>query len=422
MLLSFKCSNYRSIRDEQSLTMLSGQTRNLDSQVMEASDAKGEKAGVLKSAFIFGANGSGKSNFFKAIRFSSQFIMKMNPDYEVDSSFMLDPNYRDRESVFEYEIEMNGRMFRYGFAMIMAQRKVTGEWLSEIFIDAPDREIFHMVSDGVYSFEGRECAASMEDGELFLHRYREKDPSVYSGDELLMCQLNDWFYYNLAVLKPNSSLLWTYDFDSQEGVDKMADFLSRFDTGITGMGFFDWKEGEENDELPKNPTSRIDPRSKIIRGNYAFFRETEDGGRQVLRCVHGNRPMYFTQESDGTSRLMKLAPIILCDDKPLTVVVDEFDRYLHPVVVRGFVEWFLRKKFVHPHQLIIVTHNVHLLDQDLVRRDEIWFVQKNEEGVSELYSLDDYNVRFDKKIEKAYLNGFFKGIPRVTLPRDLDSD
>ena len=96
------------------------------------------------------------------------------------------------------------------------------------------------------------------------------------------------------------------------------------------------------------------------------------------------------------------------------------DRYLHAMAVYAFVEWFMKKNYKINKQLIIITHNTHLLDQDLIRRDEIWFTQKDHEGSTELYSLDDYNVRFDKKIEKAYLEGNFKGIPNIKLPDDLD--
>ncbi len=138
--------------------------------------------------------------------------------------------------------------------------------------------------------------------------------------------------------------------------------------------------------------------------------------------MHGdtNFPVNLNEESDGTLRIMKLSPILFRNDVDCTYIIDEFDRTLHPSVVYGFVKWFLSQKYDSHKQLIITTHNLHLLDQDLVRRDEIWFVQKDSEGATSLYSLDDFKVRFDKNIEKAYLEGHFRGIPEISLPGDED--
>ena len=157
--------------------------------------------------------------------------------------------------------------------------------------------------------------------------------------------------------------------------------------------------------------------------NYGIFRQGEDGRLEAFRFKHGAAPGFpvnLNEESDGTLRIMKLSPILFRDDKDCTYIIDEFDRTLHPVVVKGFLKWFLNKQYSSHKQFIMTTHTAHLLDQDLIRRDEIWFVQKDSEGATSLYSLDDYKVRFDKAIEKAYMEGHFRGIPDIILPEDVD--
>jgi AAA15 family ATPase/GTPase len=124
----------------------------------------------------------------------------------------------------------------------------------------------------------------------------------------------------------------------------------------------------------------------------------------------------FEEESAGTRRLMDILPI-LADVRSgeKVYVIDELDRKLHPLLSRLFVESYLEQCCDSLRgQLIFTTHDTHLLDLDLLRRDEIWFLQKDNEGGSNLYSLADLKVRPDLKIEKGYLNGRFGGIPFIS--------
>ena len=147
MLIGFSCENFRSFRDEQSLSMLAGPTKNLNNQVM---NVKGFD--ILKSALIFGANGAGKSNLFKAIRLSSQIIVKNRPDYGYHDAFQTACD-KSKPTTFQYEIEINGEFFRYGFSLMLDNKEVVGEWLFEFFPDADDRRIFYRYSDNTVEFE-----------------------------------------------------------------------------------------------------------------------------------------------------------------------------------------------------------------------------------------------------------------------------
>lgn len=136
----------------------------------------------------------------------------------------------------------------------------------------------------------------------------------------------------------------------------------------------------------------------------------------ILVNNHGLKDELFLwyDESDGTRRLMDLAPMIISKEPDVTYIVDELDRSLHPMVVYEFVRRFTNSEASQfKKQLIFTTHQTCLLDQELLRRDEIWFVQKERDGHSELYSLDQYNERSNKNIERMYLNGDFDAIPNI---------
>lgn len=400
--------------------MIAGPTRNLDNQVYTIKDGHGDPISVLKGALIFGANGSGKSNFFKALRFSTKLIIRDHPDFESTNYYVMDPSYAKKPSSFEYEFEMKGHVYRYGFEIILSTKTVVSEYLSEIFVNGGDLSIFIRGEKGGCVLD--EDKYDVDETSLFIHNGRKEEFYKKGGKHELIHYVCDWFFYTMATLEPDSSLLYNYDFDDKDNIEKMGRLLSRFDTGITGMDFFPWKEGEEKLEAVRN--CRVRPNSKIQRGKNVIFKEEGpyNNDKYVLRCVHGDSktPVRSDQESDGTKRLWNLSPVLLRDDIEFVYVIDELDRYLHPKVVYAFIEWFMKKNFKTPKQIIGVSHNTHLLDQDLIRRDEIWFADKDVVGASELCSLDDYNVRFDKKIEKAYLEGNFKGLPNIVLPSDLD--
>ena len=139
--------------------------------------------------------------------------------------------------------------------------------------------------------------------------------------------------------------------------------------------------------------------------------------RGILKCQtiefsHGEKDVLFrlSEESDGTVRVLDLLEILLAGEGK-TYVIDELDRCLHPSLTYKFVETFLQVAEERNIQLIVTTHESRLLDFELLRRDEIWFVNKNKSGKSDVYSLEEYNARFDQKIDKAYLEGRYGGVP-----------
>jgi hypothetical protein len=130
----------------------------------------------------------------------------------------------------------------------------------------------------------------------------------------------------------------------------------------------------------------------------------------------------LAEESDGTRRLLNLIPALLNQQTPRVYVIDEIDRSLHPMIVKEFLEFFLKSRGCGSCQIIVTTHESNLLDQDLLRRDEIWFAEKDQTAATRLYSLLDFKVRNDRDIRKGYLQGRFGAVPFLSglerlLPR-----
>ncbi|MEA3458555.1 MAG: AAA family ATPase [Candidatus Thermoplasmatota archaeon] len=136
---------------------------------------------------------------------------------------------------------------------------------------------------------------------------------------------------------------------------------------------------------------------------------------QALQFEHAKNDIWFelNEESDGTQRMLDLVELIFAANSRSNkvYVIDEIDRSLHPQLTYRLIDTYLRLVDKSAMQLIVTTHEAHILDLRLLRRDEVWFVDKNTNGESSLYSLEQYNERFDKKIDKAYLDGRYGGVP-----------
>ena len=119
----------------------------------------------------------------------------------------------------------------------------------------------------------------------------------------------------------------------------------------------------------------------------------------------------FGEESDGTQRLIELLDIILNESKDMVFIIDELDRSFHPQMTRKFVETFLKRTEKKNTQLIITTHESNLMDLSLLRRDEIWFAEKENDNSTRLYTLEKFKIRYDKVINKDYLAGRYGAVP-----------
>ena len=245
----------------------------------------------------------------------------------------------------------------------------------------------------------------------------------------------NWVKFQLDINYPDRPISnYSYMAES-DNVKEVCRIISAFGTGITNFELVDVAPEKVLSKLPdvirKDIASKIEEDVKklktgkkqrqteigfIMRSDKDFFIMKVDKDENVecktIQFYHNNINSLFSleEESDGTVRLLDLLEILLAgDDK--TYVVDELDRCLHPSLTYKFVDTFLEEAAKKNIQLIVTTHESRLMDFDLLRRDEIWFVDKKKNGETDIYSLEEYNERFDKKIDKAYLEGRYGGVP-----------
>ena len=225
--------------------------------------------------------------------------------------------------------------------------------------------------------------------------------------------------------------------DNKDLSQSMSKFLKYFNTGVSDLMP---KKINYETEIKNLPTKVINElitdlekgKRALIGSNdnrvgYAFEKDKK-GLVEAFKLVtiHKNKKgenieFEMIEESDGTRRLIDFIPMLVDLTKNDSVyLIDEIDRSMHPILTKGIMEFFLNINKETKGQLIVTTHESNLLNLDLFRNDEIWFVEKNEHGASHFYSLLEFKPRNDKDIKKGYLNGRFGAIPFLTNPSDLN--
>lgn len=438
MLIRFTVENFMSFRDEVEFSMIAGKSHIHPDHVV----ANGKRSSIklLRAGVIYGANASGKSNLLKAMQFAKDLIVEGTRRKEsiAVNPFKFNTLSVVRPSRFEFEFKHSGKAYNYGFR-VDAQR-VHEEWLYEIGTTS-EKMLFERETspDGDTKVEfGRFKLHSPKDrdfldftaqgtrpNQLFLTECAERNMDYFTAifrwfDEVLMFIFPETWRKGLEI-----------EFITSEDFGKsLQQFFQLFDTGIASIHLKKFNF-DVDESIPKQ--IREETKEKLLireqdvgaitlrgpRGQrYLVF--SEEDKIQALKLMTGHRvdgekdPVLLdvSEESDGTQRLFDLIPLLLqLFSGEHVVFIDELDRSLHPHLSYKILELFLNTKPEQQSQLIVTTHESALLDLDLLRRDEIWFVEKNPEGASSVYSLEEFAPRYDKDIRKGYLLGRFGAIP-----------
>ena len=413
-----------------------------------------KKQDVLKMAAIYGANASGKSNLTKALRFFQKIVV--SGKFPVGStekySKILIENI-NKSSYFECEILIDEELYAYGFEVILSQGVVESEWLTKLSKDSQIDLFYKNGKNDTYHFndslknihaldiyqEGMQGSNS-----LFLYEMNKNKQGFYNNNTnaLILNKIFNWIRNDIEIISPNVPVHDASFLINSTSLRKVADLLNSFDTGIVAIN--EIKEDPEKvfDTIPpqirkdilqrieifthivnskKDSTNKNPKWNVLIRNRNDIFgiEIREDLKLQALslqfshKNLDSNLHFRISEESDGTVRLFELIEILL-SDKEKTYIIDELDRCLHPCLTYKFIQNFFEYTKNKKIQLIVTTHESRLLDFKLLRRDEIWFVDKDRLGNSNIYSLEEYNTRFDKKIDKAYLEGRYGGVPLFT--------
>lgn len=448
MLVQVTIENVLSFREETTFSML-GVSSDQHHADHLAVDAAGKGRSLLPISAIYGANAAGKSNLIKAIDFAKRLVLEGTRSSQAIpvSSFKLG-NYSNKSSKFEFIFTYRGNLYSYGFRLNLTQ--ILEEWLY-VTPSGKKREVLYFErvtsekKDTTVEYgtplkgksEKRKqfldfIVQGTRPNQLFLTEAVERN--VQAVKPVL-----DWFRKVLTIIPAEASSrgLEIGILSNKEFTKFLSDFLRFSDTGIDSIGTEEVELDFER-HFPGMPDSM---REEILQDiaeageeageDFVAMFENFRGKRYVLmKGTQGNFSLIqlitqhrnengqlvdfsMEEESDGTQRLINLIPALfmLQINSEKVILLDELDRRLHPLLSRRFIEVALScRKQSSQSQLIFTTHDTNLLDLDLLRRDEIWFVEKNQQGASHFYSLAEFKIP-DQKIEKGYLNGRFGAIP-----------
>ncbi|HET7230393.1 MAG TPA: ATP-binding protein [Longimicrobium sp.] len=410
MLIRFRAENIRSIKTEQELSLVASALTEHEETLVHAPQYD---LNLLRSAGIYGPNASGKSSVVEAIAFMQAAVVYSHVGWKPTdgvplTTFALDPVYAEAPSMFAADLLLDGVRYEYGF--VADASRIREEWLyawprgrrQEWFtrdVDQDDEYVFSRLLSG----ENRAIRALTRPNSLFLSAAAQNNHEMLSP-------VHRWFADQLLVAgdRMRGTLAARVGDRCRDAAyrDSVFELLKAADLGISGLQLVD-----------------DDAVSLLSKAADAMFNVFGDGNVGNLRLLHraGAGPdvaLAFSDESAGTRTLFTLAgTIVEALASGGTLVVDELDRSLHPHLSTQIVRTF-NDPAANPRnaQLIFNTHDTNLLDAGILRRDQVWFTEKGDDGATHLFPLTDFRARKSENLERGYLQGRYGAVPSVGTP------
>lgn len=420
-IVQFLVRNYRSIREQRMLVMQSASIKDIAAFTMLRN---GEK--LLPAAAIYGANSSGKTNVIRALQLMDRMIMqsiRLNDGEELPyEPYLFNIKSSKSPTLLEMIFIVDGHKYRYGFEY--TRDKIIGEWLYEI-LKTKSAVHFLRTEEGIgvetsTFLEGVGLEDRTNDNRLFLSvaaqlggtiskrimRFFQKNLNIVSG-----LDTDGYEMFTKMSLHENLSF-----------VPQMKEFYQKVGLGFEGVKvkeeIFDPSQLPE--DLPSNMRSKL---SRELRGKSRLIAMSEHPifNEKGVVIEHGTFELDEI-ESAGTIKLFELSgPIFDTLASGSVLVVDELDAKMHPLISQYIVRLFNSRE-TNPHgaQLIFNTHDTNLLSKNVLRRDQIWFTEKNQQGETDLYRLMDVVMpnqqppRNDANLERNYIAGRYGAIPYIT--------
>lgn len=403
MLIDFSIENFRSIRNLQTISFVAANLKSKHKEIDEKNVISvREDFSLLKSIAIYGANSSGKSNVIKGIFAMLGImdrIMANGKILNVIEPFYFDETGEENPTYFQLQFLLDGKQYRYGFEA--TDKEIISEWL---YGPAEKTETYYFERTGAekvrvnskYFAEGKGLDKNLKTNNLFLNVV-----DALNGElaERIKQFFEDAISISMGVSDQglrNSSLFMLHDRIKSK---KMMEFMHLADFNIENI-----REEEDRKSTNENDKDKLVKDLVGVRANY-----NSDG-----EVIGKTRYLFDQHESQGTIKLFNYAGAMLrAFDEGNLLVIDEFDARLHPSLTKKIVEMFNSTDInKHGAQLLFVTHDSNLLDNKLLRRDQIYFAEKDTKGRTELYSLYDIKgVRSDASYEKDYISGKYGAIP-----------
>lgn len=443
MLIQFSVSNFLSFNETQTFSMQAGKARKNIDRIFNSRRLK-----LTKCKVILGANASGKSNLIYALQFVKQLIVDGLPRNFSNKYFRLNPDKKICPSKFEVEILCASQIFVFGFSIILSSGEILEEYLykkvnqesTKLLYKRDTVEEQFIVGD--YFKKEKVIAKLSNYGEdsindhdiLFLSLINQNKSKMYSEfPELnILKDIFNWFDDRLNISFP-STILTGYPYFTNTNLAEISNILNALGTGISELKIVEVPVEVIKNKLPNDLYNKIisdlekaiahmEPEDtnypRIMARSYKEFYTFEmrpDGALSIttIEFSHENKNIYFdlNEESDGTARLLDLIEILFKVSDNRIFVIDEIDRCLHPSLTVKLIELFLSMAKFRNTQLIITSHESRLLASEILRNDEICFMNKTKYGSSVIDPLDKYQLRADKKVYAALFDGTIDAVP-----------
>jgi AAA15 family ATPase/GTPase len=427
VIISFSLENWLSFRDKVTFSMLATKERRHSERLVKLQKYRTK---VLPIAAIYGGNASGKTNFFKALSFVKNMVVNgTQPGAPIPvKPFKLDSTGSEQPSKFCFELLINEIIYEFSFSV--TRKAVLEEKLIEI-TGTKEKVLYHRSEKNI-NFDG-----SLKKDDFLLFAFKgTRDNQLFltnsvSQNVKSFLPVYDWFKDSLVLVAPDSRFgQFTLFIDESSPLySTMNELLVQLDTGIAHFGSDEFQL--DSILFPNSLKSDFQEDGTVIIENQSsgdmLLITPKDGDLVAKKLVtfhskaDGEEVKFeVNQESDGSRRLLDLLPAFLemsSDNSNKVYVIDELDRSLHTLLTRRLLELYLavcsngtRK------QMLFTTHDVLLMDQELLRRDEMWVTERDNKGNSSLFSFSEYkDIRYDKDIRKSYLQGRLGGVPRIFL-------
>ena len=430
MLISFSLENWMCFRDQVTFSMIASKERQ---HLKRLPRVEKFKTNFLPVAAIYGGNASGKTIFFKALRFAQNLVEDgTKPDGLIPVvPFKLDPAYATKPSLFKFELLIEEVVYEFSFSL-------TREFVLEeklVLINSKSEKILYHRKNGKFTFEStlskqerlKFVSKGTRDNQLFLTNSISQNLSNFRA-------VYDWFKKTLMLIEPSSKFSFEELFFAEK--DPLGAFINMLlpllDTGVARLDAesIPLESASVPEQLKLNLQKHMKEDHVIslighVDNEHLLVTSSEGEllAKKLITYHHSETgaevKFDMREESDGSRRVIDLLPafIDLARDSKKVYIVDELDRSLHTLLTRSLLEFYLSNCSRQTRsQLLFTTHDVLLMDQDLLRRDEMWVTERQPSGASSLYSFSEYkDVRYDKNVRKSYLQGRLGGTPRILL-------
>lgn len=419
MLLNFKVKNFRSIKDEVILDLQATKDKTSKEQaVFEVG-----KIALLKSTAIYGPNASGKSNILKAFVVFRMMILEsmlrsnMNIDLP-NEYFKLNSETENKPSFFEMRFLIDDKVYLYGFEI--NKKKVCAEWLKQ---EKGNKNLFVRTEQEIRSnknyFKEATAALIKQTAErvLFLSILAANNAELSKKIVKFIQKIN---FISGAQRGDTLNFSFGQFLNNPKISERMKEFILKADFGIVDI--------EANQKMiSAKQIQNIPDKFKEI-----LFKEDSKIAKRSLKFLHKkfnangkevkSEPLdFFAEESSGTQQMFTLsAPFIDTLENGKVLFIDEIDASLHPFLCQYLISVFNSKeKNTKNAQLIFTTHDISLLKEEFLRRDQIYFTDKNKEGATKLFSLSDISERKGVDFAKRYFEGRYNALPYIIDFEDL---